>query len=276
MKFLGVASLALAAAAALGACGSPPNHGASQRVPTLGFVSHRGPRSGRGWGEVRPPVVYNGGDATGLVTSIRWSTWGGPRAIGRGEGWYVSPTEDVSQGHQLPTTVVAFDRGTCDGHRVYRDVEWYFPSTRETFNPYVYETYCGSLGYSAAGPWLYVSTGAEPGSGSSWPYPTGIQVDNVDGFSGLLWRMTSPGAAVATGVYSYDTCARSCAGGPHELFPVTLRAGAPATCTIRLDDLQTGSVTTLRTEVFTRLTIVWGHKGAPPYRPHFGPICQRA
>jgi len=39
---------------------------------------------GEGWGTSMPPKLYNGGDPSGLVNEIRWTTWGGSTAIGYG------------------------------------------------------------------------------------------------------------------------------------------------------------------------------------------------
>lgn len=38
-----------------------------------------------GWGEVAPPSLSNGGaSASGTISSISWSSWGGPVATGQG------------------------------------------------------------------------------------------------------------------------------------------------------------------------------------------------
>ena len=49
-----------------------------------------------GYGHVKPKRIFNGGDPTGLVTHIRWLTWGQRKAIGTGmaEKW-VGPHQDV-------------------------------------------------------------------------------------------------------------------------------------------------------------------------------------
>jgi hypothetical protein len=39
---------------------------------------------GEGWGTARPPRLFNGGDPSGLVTEIRWTSWSGNTAIGYG------------------------------------------------------------------------------------------------------------------------------------------------------------------------------------------------
>lgn len=49
----------------------------------LGSKSYYAPQA-RGWGSVKPRVIYNGGDPAGLVSRINWYGWGGPSAIGWG------------------------------------------------------------------------------------------------------------------------------------------------------------------------------------------------
>jgi hypothetical protein len=98
--------------------------------------------NGKGWGEVRPATVFNGGDPTGLVTGITWSSWGGSTAVGTGTSDYVGPNESVATGTQERVTITAFDLGTCDGKLMYRAVEWYFPQHGGAFDPGVYENIC--------------------------------------------------------------------------------------------------------------------------------------
>lgn len=101
-------------------------------VPTLGLRQ----RFTEGFGHVRPRVVSYGGDPTSLVGGVRWSSWGGPRAVGHGTADWVWPGWCVACGStQLPATVVAFGLGRCGGHPAYRHVEWYFPSRGMTFSP---------------------------------------------------------------------------------------------------------------------------------------------
>ena len=66
---------------------------------------------------------------------IVWKSWGGPRAIGTGEGEYVAPNQDAAQGTEEPATVVAFKLGACIGNNVYEAIEWYFPEHGQRFNP---------------------------------------------------------------------------------------------------------------------------------------------
>jgi hypothetical protein len=115
--------------------------GTTPAVPTLGqragLFAH-----GQGFGQVRPAVVDNGGDPTGLVTGITWRSWDGSSATGTGTSDYVGPNQTVANGTQQPVTIVAFDLGDCGGRLMYRAVEWYFPQHGQSFNGHQYEDVC--------------------------------------------------------------------------------------------------------------------------------------
>lgn len=103
-------------------------------VPTLGVTGAWAP-AGAGFGEVRPAEVYLGGDQTGDLIHVTWSSWGGPQATGTGTSVYVAPNQLTYQGTSQTATVVAFDLGRCDGALVYKAVEWYFPQHGGSFDP---------------------------------------------------------------------------------------------------------------------------------------------
>lgn len=109
--------------------------------PTLGALagtfSH-----GVGFGQVKPKEVFNGGDPTGLVTSITWHSWGGAQAVGTGRSDYVGPNQIVAAGTVEPVRIVAFDLGTCNGRYMYAAVEWYFPQHRQAFDASQFEDVC--------------------------------------------------------------------------------------------------------------------------------------
>jgi hypothetical protein len=110
-------------------------------VPTLGRPV--GDFSGgKGFGQVEPATVFNGGDPTGLVSGVVWKSWGGTTATGTGTSDYVGPDQTVAGGSQEPATVVAFNLGMCDGTLMYQAVEWYFPQHGMTFDPDHYENIC--------------------------------------------------------------------------------------------------------------------------------------
>jgi hypothetical protein len=102
-------------------------------APTLGVKSAT--PNGRGFGQVRPARVDFGGDPTSFVTGVKWSSWGGARAVGHGKAIWVWPGWCVACGGvQLSATVVAFGRTTCQGHSAYSHVEWFFPSRGQVFD----------------------------------------------------------------------------------------------------------------------------------------------
>jgi hypothetical protein len=111
-------------------------------VPVLGRRAGDFDYNSQGFGEVRPATVFNGGDPTGLVMHITWSSWGGNTAIGTGTSDYVGPNQTVAGGTEETVTIVAFDLGTCGGTLMYQAVEWYFPQHGQNFNPSQYEDIC--------------------------------------------------------------------------------------------------------------------------------------
>jgi hypothetical protein len=130
--------------------GSAPAPSGTAPTPS-GSASAGGPALGRlagvfahgaGFGQVRPARIFNGGDPTGLVTRITWSSWGGGKAIGKGTTVYVAPGQSNAQGRQQRVTVVAFRLGGCHGTVMYRAVEWYFPQHGQKFSASHYEDIC--------------------------------------------------------------------------------------------------------------------------------------
>jgi hypothetical protein len=141
------ATTLMAAAAVLALCtAAPPQHAAAANagrpVPTLGLRTGLFGISGEGFGQVRPKEVYNGGDPTGLVTSITWHDWGQPQSAGTGRTVYVAPNQSVAQGRLESVRIVAFDLGICNGHYMYAAVEWYFPQHRQVFDASQFEDVC--------------------------------------------------------------------------------------------------------------------------------------
>ena len=89
----------------------------------------------RGYGTVRPARVFNGGDPTGDIWDITWSSWGGEQATGAGTSYWVPPGAGVAGSVKEPATIVAYNLGTCDGQLMYQAAKWYFPGKGEAFNP---------------------------------------------------------------------------------------------------------------------------------------------
>jgi hypothetical protein len=131
---------ASSAPAATTAPASAPSSGAAA-VPVLGQLTGVFAH-GQGFGQVRPAEVFNGGDPTGLVSGITWSSWGGTQAAGTGTGYFDPPSEPVAASKKEPATIVAFRLGTCDGRLMYEAVEWYFPESGQSFSSSHYENVC--------------------------------------------------------------------------------------------------------------------------------------
>jgi len=109
--------------------------------PTLGQL--RGVFAhGKSFGQVEPSEIYNGGDPTGRVQHVVWTSWGEPKAGGTGKSDYVAPNQDVAEGTEELATVTAFKLGTCDGRLMYQAVEWYFPQHGQSFDPNRYQNIC--------------------------------------------------------------------------------------------------------------------------------------
>jgi hypothetical protein len=96
-----------------------------------------------GFGVTRPRTVSFGGDEGSLTIHVHWATWGGPRAIGYGKAWLLRPhAKGMSDGSFQPDEVIAYNRGDCDGHYAYRDVQWFFPQLGEHFRPHHRDYLC--------------------------------------------------------------------------------------------------------------------------------------
>ncbi len=122
---------------------TPPTTSAQTTpAPTLGRPTGIFQTGGVGFGEVEPTEVFNGGDPTGDVTDITWSSWGGPEAVGTGVSDYVAADQIVADGRPEPVRIVAFDLGTCNGGYMYSAVEWYFPQHGQTFRAGSFEDVC--------------------------------------------------------------------------------------------------------------------------------------
>jgi hypothetical protein len=95
-----------------------------------------------GYGHAKPSTIFNGGDPTGLMLHIHWSSWGAERAVGTGIAEYVGPHQSVAEGSQEIARVVAFQLGSCHGRRAYDAIEWYFPQHGERFSARRYINPC--------------------------------------------------------------------------------------------------------------------------------------
>ena len=191
-----VLSLLAVAAVALAACSSAPSSTAPTTTttgatgtttttaqtqgsePVLGRLTGLYATAGQGFGKVRPAEVSNGGDPTGTVSGITWSSWGGNQATGTGMSDYVAPNQTTASGTEEAATIVAFDRGICGGQDMYQAVEWYFPSQGQAFNPDKFEDVC-------TGQYYPPETGSYT-DGSAAPYFQIVLSGTPDALSGAI------------------------------------------------------------------------------------------
>lgn len=96
--FLTAASVAVELAIATAPCASADSQ------PTLGRVW--APNQ-EGYATVRPVKVFNGGDPTGMIWNITWSSWGGAQATGTGTANWEPPGATVAEAVSQPATIVA-------------------------------------------------------------------------------------------------------------------------------------------------------------------------
>ena len=96
----------------------------SRSAVVLGSVRARGPHNA-GWGTCAPRFFTNGGDATGQVVQIRWTSWGQGIARGRGLTARNGPNGGVLPSI-FPIYLRAFDLGRCGtaGPRAYRRLQY--------------------------------------------------------------------------------------------------------------------------------------------------------
>jgi hypothetical protein len=101
---------------------------AAAPTPIISPVADPYPLHGsKGFGKVTPSEIFYGGDPTGLVCSIRWTSWGGRIARGYGTGWYIHGDQSVAQGHQALAFLVASSLASWKGRPAYRRLTWSFP-----------------------------------------------------------------------------------------------------------------------------------------------------
>ncbi len=102
--------------------------GQRDRRRGLGSSSFAAP-DGKGWGTARPVKIFNGGDPSGLVREIQWTSWAGSTAIGYGLGNIFMP-----HGGYYPPVLVelrAQALGHCGSQRAYTELAIRAPSKPE-------------------------------------------------------------------------------------------------------------------------------------------------
>lgn len=108
----------------------PPDIKRSTVAPVLGKVYAPGQQ---GYGQVQPTTIFNGGDPTGRITNIKWSSWGAAQATGTGIADYQAPGQGTADTKPEQATVVAFNLGKCGSTLMYQSVTWFFPQHGQTF-----------------------------------------------------------------------------------------------------------------------------------------------
>jgi hypothetical protein len=122
-------------------------------------------------------------------------------------------------------------------------------------------------------PELYVFTGVELGELFAWPdFPKGIQIDNHDYLSGLVWTADATGAA-ATGSFAYDECEPDCAAGRYASVRVVLTASQPESCLVSLYDPTTGVGRLEQVYAYGSISVQVTGGGKPPLVPAFPSTC---
>lgn len=137
MRRSAIAALALIAVGGIvttASAGSTPSPVLSGSAVWTGSGGVAGGLPGsKGFGRVRPGVIYLGGDESGLICGIRWVSWGGQFATGVGTGWYIGSHQGTSQGHQAPVVVVAYHLATWRHRPAYAAFRSYFPQGGSTY-----------------------------------------------------------------------------------------------------------------------------------------------
>ena len=143
--------------------------------------------SGSGWGQVEPRAVSNGGDPTGSVGSITWTSWGDAQAVGTGISDYVAANQSVAEGTQESVRMVAFDLGTCQGKYMYQAVEWFFPQHGAAFDPNSFEDICiGAYWPLTAGTYTNKATTPSSAGPSAGSYVIDLSVATAAALAGSL------------------------------------------------------------------------------------------
>jgi hypothetical protein len=87
----------------------------------------------KGFGKLKPREIFFGGDPSGLLCHVTWTSWGGQFAVGTGTGLFIGPKQAVSQGHEAPAEVVLYRLATWRGRPAYTKLNWYFPQGGSTY-----------------------------------------------------------------------------------------------------------------------------------------------
>jgi hypothetical protein len=85
--------------------------------------------NGEGWGSARPSQIFNGGDPSGLVSHIHWTSWGGSSAIGYGLNAIFTPQGGYyRQLARIELRAHVLGRCSANGPRAYSQLLFREPS----------------------------------------------------------------------------------------------------------------------------------------------------
>jgi hypothetical protein len=102
---------------------------ASSTNVVLGSTEFAKPH-GEGWEASRPAKIYNGGDPSGLVKEIQWTSWGGETATGYGLGYIFKPGGGY-YGRPVLVELRAQALGRCGSRAAYRQLAIRTPAKPE-------------------------------------------------------------------------------------------------------------------------------------------------
>jgi hypothetical protein len=77
-----------------------------------------GAPTGSGWGAAHPSFISNGGDASGSLLDVKWSSWGGSVAHGRARHPIFKPRGGYYR-RPVVALLKATDLGECEGRSAY-------------------------------------------------------------------------------------------------------------------------------------------------------------
>jgi hypothetical protein len=97
---------------------APASRSAAHPAPVIGIVHSFGPGSS-GWGHAHPSHLFNGGDPSGEILKIHWTSWGGKTARGHGKNPIFRPKGGY-YAHPVTIQLRATTLTTCRGVPTYK------------------------------------------------------------------------------------------------------------------------------------------------------------
>jgi hypothetical protein len=118
---------------ALPAVAGAHNQQARRHVAGVG-IQHSFGKHSEGWGTVRPSRLFNGGDGSGDIFKITWSSWGGAVATGQGKNSIFSPKGGYYR-HPVRILLRAKDPTACGASGALDYKHLYFREPRRPHGP---------------------------------------------------------------------------------------------------------------------------------------------